>query len=88
MKIDSVITLDNNENYLLLQKETLENDQYYLSVKLDENEEPTEIYAIFKESIENDGTYVEKIEDVNILTKLVDIFAVSLDKLINEANKF
>lgn len=63
MHVDSVITLDNNINCLLLEKAVYNNDNYFLSVVLDEEEEPSEEYVVFKEIIENGEKYVEKVED-------------------------
>ena len=39
MKIDSVITLENDVNCLLLEKVNYNNDNYFLTVVLDDNEE-------------------------------------------------
>ena len=51
MKVDTVITLENNENCLLLEKAVYENNNYFLSVILNELEEPSEDYIILKEII-------------------------------------
>ena len=53
MTVDSVITLDNDVNCLLLEKVNFEADNYFLSVVLNEDEEPSDEYVIFKEIIEN-----------------------------------
>ena len=53
MTVDSVITLDNDVNCLLLEKVTHENENYFLSVVLNEDEEPSDEYVIFKEIIED-----------------------------------
>lgn len=86
MKVDSVITLDNNVNCLLLEKAILENDNYFLSVVLNEEEEPSDEYVIFKEIIENGEKYVEKVEDRDLLSELLkqytNIFNTNVDKLI------
>ena len=49
MIVDSVITLENDVNCLLLEKVTYNNDNYFLSVVLNEEEEPSDEYVIFKE---------------------------------------
>ena len=53
MKVDTVITLDNDVNCLLLEKANYNNDNYFLSVVLDDNEEPSDEYVVLKEIIEN-----------------------------------
>ena len=59
MTVDSVITLDNDVNCLLLEKVNFETDNYFLSVVLNEDEEPSDEYVIFKEIIENNENYVD-----------------------------
>ena len=60
MTVDSVITLDNDVNCLLLEKVNFETDNYFLSVVLNEDEEPSDEYVIFKEIIENNENYVDR----------------------------
>ena len=63
MKVDTVITLDNDVNCLLLEKANYNNDNYFLSVVLDDNEEPSDEYVVLKEIIENNQNYVMRIMD-------------------------
>ena len=44
MKKDTIITLEDNEKYVLLDQVELENGKYFLALELDENEEPTRHY--------------------------------------------
>ena len=53
MKVDTVITLDNDINCLLLEKAVYNTDNYYLSVVLDDSEEPSDEYVVLKEIVEN-----------------------------------
>jgi hypothetical protein len=78
MKVDTVITLENNINCLLLEKATLENENYFLAVVLNETEEPSDDYIVLKEKLDNDKQYVIKVEDANTLAKLVNLFTISL----------
>ncbi len=82
MKVDTVITLDNDLNVLLVDKTIYEDTSYFLGIVLDENEEPTEESAVLKEIIEEDGTYVEKCEDQTILTEVLKDFTKSLNKFV------
>lgn len=77
MKVDSVITLENDMNCLLLEKANYENDNYFLSVILDENEEPSDEYIVLKEIIENNENYVSKVTDENVLAELAKLFTRS-----------
>ena len=78
MKVGTVITLENNINCLLLEKATLENENYFLAVVLNETEEPSDDYVVLKEKLDNDKQYVIKVEDANTLAKLVNLFTISL----------
>ena len=78
MTVDSVITLD-----LLLEKVTHENENYFLSVVLNEDEEPSDEYVIFKEIIENNENYVEAVADPNLQARLVELFTKEVGKLVD-----
>ena len=82
MTVDSVITLENDVNCLLLEKVNYENDNYFLAVVLTIDEEPSNSYVIFKEIIEDNENYVEKVEDVSLLRTLLGLFTVNVDELI------
>ena len=72
MKIDTVITLDSNENYLLLLNKKVENESYFLSVLVDSKNEPTNKYLILKEVIKDDETYIQKISNPILMSKLIE----------------
>lgn len=79
MKVNTVITLENNVNCLLLEKASLENENYFLAVVLNETEEPSDDYVVLKEKLDNDKEYVIKVEDANTLAKLVNLFTIRLN---------
>ena len=83
MTVDSVITLDNDVNCLLLEKVTHENENYFLSVVLNEDEEPSDEYVIFKEIIEDNENYVEAVADPNLQARLVELFTKEVGKLVD-----
>ncbi len=83
MVVDSVITLENDVNCLLLEKVIFENNNYFLSVVLNEDEEPSEEYVIFKEIVENDESFVEKVEDENLLKSLLEKFSSNVENFVD-----
>ena len=83
MIVDSVITLENDVNCLLLEKVNFETDNYFLSVVLNEDEEPSDEYVIFKEIIENNKNYVEAVADPNLQARLVELFTKEVGKLVD-----
>ena len=82
MTVDSVITLDNDVNCLLLEKVTHENENYFLSVVLNEDEEPSDEYVIFKEIIEDNENHVEAVADANLQAELIKLFTNEVGKLV------
>lgn len=72
MKVDSVITLANNKNYLLLLENSFNSDNYFLSVLLDSNNEPTDEYIVLKEVKKDGKIYTKKENDPIILSQLLE----------------
>lgn len=77
MKVDTVITLDNDINCLLLEKAVLSDNNYFLSVVLDESEEPSDEYVVLKEINEGSDNYVMRVDDEATLAELVKLFTRS-----------
>ena len=84
MKVDTVITLDNDMNVLLIDKTVYNNANYFLGILLNANEEPTDKNIILKEIIEAGETYVEKEEDPKILDVLLQKFTQSLKDFVDK----
>lgn len=83
MSIDSVITLENDVNCLLLEKVNYENNNYFLSVVLNQDEEPSDEYVIFKEILEDNETFVEKVVDPELTTYLLKEFSTDVKKFVD-----
>ncbi len=83
MIVDSVITLENDVNCLLLEKVEYENNNYFMAVVLNEEEEPSDEYVIFKEIIENNENYVEKVEDAELFSSLIQLFTTKIDEFVD-----
>ncbi len=83
MRADSVITLENDVNCLLLEKAVFEDNNYFMAVVLNEQDEPTDEYMVLKEIIEDNEQYVEKVEDNKVLTELVKLFTTKLDNFVD-----
>ena len=63
MEKDTIITLEDNETYALLDETIIDNKKYFFAVKLDKNNNPTTSYEIFElENIDNE-TYMNTVED-------------------------
>ena len=56
MEKDTIITLDDNTKYALLDKVTKNKKKYFFAIKLDKDDNPTTNYEIFElEEINNDS---------------------------------
>lgn len=89
MEIDTIVELDDGKKYLLLLEENLNDDDYFLSVLLDSNEEPTKEYAILKEIYENGETFVEEEYNPEIMIELLKHYQLQYeDHYENNKNVF
>ena len=88
MKIDSVITLENDVNCLLLEKVNYNNDNYFLTVVLDDNEEPSDEYIVLKEIIEDGLNYVMRVTDEKVLAELIKLFTKSFGEKVQNLQDF
>ena len=88
MKIDSVITLENDVNCLLLEKVNYNNDNYFLTVVLDDNEEPSDEYIVLKEIIEDGQNYVMRVTDEKVLAELIKLFSKSFGEKVQNLPDF
>ena len=67
MKVDTIVEMENGENFYIADETVQNGVKYYLANKVDENDEPTTDTKIFKETldgndiyltIDNNGTYI------------------------------
>lgn len=84
MNINSIITLDGKINCLILDKTQYKENNYFLTVVLDNNGEPTDDNVILKSTNENGNIYLEREEDESILADLLVVFARNLNQFVNE----
>lgn len=79
MEEDMIITLEDNEKYLLLLQNASTEGKYFLAVLLDENEKPVHEYVVLEEI--DGGESAELVTDPKILTKLLDDYQRQYDKM-------
>ena len=74
MKINTIITLDNQEKYMVLNSTVYENSNYYLVMGMDENNEViSSTVAIFKAENEGEDIYVTKVEDNDLMVTITNL---------------
>lgn len=72
----NIITLEDNLEYGLLLEAIIDDKSYFLAVKLDENEQATDVFKVLKEIKENDDTLVEEETDPLILNKVLEQYTI------------
>lgn len=82
MEKDTIITLEDNEKFVLLDKVELENANYFLALKLTEDEQPTKEYEIFEEEIEDGDSYMSIVEDPTLKEALMVNFTLNYEEYV------
>ena len=83
--VDKIVELENNKSYVLLDETLLNNTKYYFGLRVNEKEEPTNIYLFFEESKEGNDTFLTPITDEDMKGLLLTAFTVNfLDKVYDE----
>lgn len=72
----NIITLEDNLEYGLLLEAIIDDQSYFLAVKLDENEQATDVFKVLKEIKEDDDTFVEEETDPLILNKVLEQYTI------------
>lgn len=80
MKPNEIIDLENNTSYLLLLDNKIDNENYFLAVRLEKDDTPTQDYIILKEMNENNESYIQKVNDPFILSKLITEYYLDLEE--------
>lgn len=64
MEKDTMITLEDNSTYVLLDETEINEKKYFFAVKVDnETGNPTTEYEVFEEEYENGDTYMYALEE-------------------------
>lgn len=70
---NSIITIDTKERYLILNEVNVDNHEYFLVMGLDDNNNTiASKVAIFESDYSDEDTYVIKIEDRKMISKIMN----------------
>lgn len=84
LNVGNIITLKNDTKYGILIDSILNNETYYLAVKLDQEEQPTTEYKVLK-GLKKDGKeFVVEEKDPLILNDLLKDFNDTLEYIDDE----
>jgi len=79
LKINNIIVLENNEEYLVLNKAMLYGKKYFLAMGLTKNREViSSNVIILEEYINGFDTYVKKVVDKEVIVMLTRMFKAQL----------
>lgn len=83
--VDKIVELDNDKSYAILDETLIDNKKYYFGLRLDKNDEPTNNYLFFEESIEDKETYLTPIVNKDMKGALLTAFTINfIDKAYDE----
>ena len=82
IEVGNIITLENNEEYLVLDQITYNNVKYIYSVRTIDNDNLTDEYLIFEVIKDNDGEFIKAIEDKKLYDELIQQFKESVSNKI------
>lgn len=75
LKVNYIIVLENNEQYIVLKEAMLHGKKYFLAMGLDENREViSSAVVIFEEHVSGVDTYVSKVMERDLITVLTRMF--------------
>ncbi|MDD2238890.1 MAG: hypothetical protein PHH51_03315 [Bacilli bacterium] len=87
MKLDTVVELESNKKYYILD-ETIQNDKkYFLATKLDENEEMTAESTIFEENKVGEDFFLKEVTDDKTARYILSVFTTTLINEIEDEKK-
>ena len=75
LKVNMIIVLENDEQYITLKETMYNGKKYFLTMGLDQKREviPSKI-IIFEEHVSGYETYVSKVIDKSLITNLTELF--------------
>lgn len=84
IEVGNIVTLENNQEYLLLEEITKDDSKYLYAVRTLEDETPTDEFMIFEALSDGQDEYLKLVDDKNLYDVLIEEFRdVVADKLIN-----
>lgn len=83
MKVDTIVTLDNNERYYLTDETEQNESKYFIGSKVDSENNLLLDSNIFEEKQENDKYYLEEVKDKDLFNYLAAIFTANLTEIVD-----
>lgn len=75
--VNSIVELEDDRKYLILDETLLDKDMYCYGLRLDENEEPTSNYLFFEKIEDNNQIYLNPVDDEKVKGLLLTAFTIN-----------
>ena len=73
---NKIVTLDNNDQYLILGRETIDTTSFLIGIKIVENKYIND-FKLFAETKKNEDVYLEEIQDQELIKTVVNSYILS-----------
>ena len=73
---NKIVTLDNNDRYLILGRETIDTTSFLIGIKIVENKYIND-FKLFAETKKNEDVYLEEIQDQELIKTVVNSYILS-----------
>lgn len=84
IEVGNIVTLENNQEYLILEELTENEHKYVYSVRVLEDETPTDEYLIFESIIRDNDEFLKPVNDKELYDNLIEEFKdIVADKIVN-----
>lgn len=84
IEVGNIVTLENNQEYLLLEEMDKDSKKYLYAVRVLEDESLTDEYMIFEGFINGDEEYMKIVDDKELYDELIEEFKeIIAEKVLN-----
>lgn len=88
IEVGNIVTLENGQEYLLLEELDYEGKNYLYAVRTLDDETPTDEYLIFESMKENDEEFLKVVSDKELYDALIEEFRIAIAEKILEDDSF
>jgi len=84
MKVETIMTLQNDDRYYLVDETVQDGKKYFLANKLDKADEMTDKSSIFEEIIKEGVVFIDEVKDIKLANYIAAIFTAKFIENIDE----
>lgn len=84
VEVGRIVTLDDTDKYYLSDETEQNGKTYFLGLKVDENDDPSDESLIFEKEIDGEDVYLTEVEDEDIKNYLSAVFITKMNKVLDD----